>query len=177
MIIFGNKVFASVKIVFNPFLKIVSSQIVPFKGRILIDGLDLSRVPLAELRSRGVAVVTQDPLLFAGSLRRNLDPFSEYKEAELIEVLTRVRMLEFAKQSLLLDGDTDDTSQDPLEFVIAERGNNLSAGDFSKLFMRQEKENDIRNFSGQKQLLAIAQAILRKPRVLLFDEATAALDR
>ena len=49
-------------------------------GTIEIDGVDTGTLPLAELRSR-VAIIPQDPVLFSGSLRSNLDPFSEYEES------------------------------------------------------------------------------------------------
>lgn len=60
-------------------------------GRITIDGLDIGGVPLSTLRSR-MSVIPQDPVLFTGTVRRNLDPFGEYQDDALWDVLAQVRL-------------------------------------------------------------------------------------
>lgn len=61
-------------------------------GRIEIDGVDIGRVKLANLRSR-LTIIPQDPMLFAGTVRRNLDPFSEHSDEELWAALGLVRLV------------------------------------------------------------------------------------
>ncbi|CAJ1383184.1 unnamed protein product [Effrenium voratum] len=59
------------------------------EGRILIDGVDISKIGLGKLR-KAVAVVPQDPLLIAGTVQQNLDPFSEHSDFELETILDKV---------------------------------------------------------------------------------------
>jgi len=63
----------------------------PRSGSIAIDGVDLATVSLEQLRSR-VGLIPQDPVLFTGSVRYNLDPFTEATDAQLWEALEQVRM-------------------------------------------------------------------------------------
>ena len=58
-------------------------------GNILIDGQDTRNIGLAKLRSN-IAVIPQDPVLFSGNIRSNLDPFDEFEDSELSSVLVRV---------------------------------------------------------------------------------------
>jgi ABC-type multidrug transport system fused ATPase/permease subunit len=60
----------------------------PSGGVITIDGIDICKIGVHDLRKR-IAVIPQDPVLFSGTLRTNLDPFDEYTDAELWEVLER----------------------------------------------------------------------------------------
>ncbi|POM75559.1 ABC Superfamily [Phytophthora palmivora] len=86
------------------------------RGSVAIDGLDISRLKLHNLR-RSLAIIPQDPVLFSGPLRENLDPFGEYSDAEIWAVLQQVHMAEsLAKWGAGLD------------FEVSECGDNLSVG-------------------------------------------------
>ena len=61
----------------------------PYEGQLFIDGIDVLTLPLHTLRSR-LAIVPQDPVLFKGSIRSNLDPFDQYEEEDLWAALRKV---------------------------------------------------------------------------------------
>ncbi|CEM14566.1 unnamed protein product [Vitrella brassicaformis CCMP3155] len=114
------------------------------EGSITVDGIDVRWVGLHHLRSR-LSVIPQDPILFSGSLRQNLDPFNERSDEELWETLRRVHL---AKEVKALPGQ--------LNAILSEKGENLSLG--------------------QRQLLCVGRALLRHAKVVMLDEATAAVD-
>ncbi len=92
-------------------------RIIPLSaGSITIGGTDISRVPLHVLR-RSIAIIPQDPILFTGSIRSNLDRYSEHTDSEIWEALRRVNMSEIVKG--LKDG---------LAFSVQENGTNFSQG-------------------------------------------------
>ncbi|XP_039496011.1 multidrug resistance-associated protein 1 isoform X6 [Drosophila santomea] len=113
-------------------------------GRISIDGVDIASMGLHMLRSR-LTIIPQDPVLFSGSLRINLDPFEIKTDDEIWEALELSHLKSFVKS--LAAG---------LNHEISEGGENLSVG--------------------QRQLVCLARALLRKTKVLVLDEATAAVD-
>ncbi|XP_047989436.1 multidrug resistance-associated protein 1 isoform X3 [Leguminivora glycinivorella] len=113
-------------------------------GRILIDGIDISTIGLHQLRSR-ITIIPQDPVLFSGTLRMNLDPFDAYSDDDIWRSLEHAHLKNFVQG--LSAG---------LRHEIAEGGENLSVG--------------------QRQLVCLARALLRKTPLLVLDEATAAVD-
>ena len=113
-------------------------------GKIFIDGIDTSTVPLRTLRSR-LGIIPQDPVIFSASVRFNLDPFEAYSDIQIWGVLKSVDMKEHV---LSLPGK--------LSEEVAEGGDNFS--------------------TGQRQLICIARALLRTPKILVLDEATASID-
>lgn len=62
-------------------------------GKVLVDGVDVSSIGLNDVRGRNMCIIPQDPLLFAGTLRRNMDPFNQHSEGEILSALEAVQML------------------------------------------------------------------------------------
>uniref|UniRef100_A0A665WLW5 Multidrug resistance-associated protein 1 n=1 Tax=Echeneis naucrates TaxID=173247 RepID=A0A665WLW5_ECHNA len=114
------------------------------EGHIFIDGVDIAQLGLHDLRSR-ITIIPQDPVLFSGSLRMNLDPFDNYDDDDVW------RALELSHLKTFVSGLPDGLSHE-----CSEGGENLSVG--------------------QRQLLCLARALLRKTKILVLDEATAAVD-
>jgi len=110
-----------------------------------LKSIDTSKLGLKRLRS-SIAVIPQDPVLFSGSVRTNLDPFNHHPDDKLVDVLKRVGLW-MTEQFSCIRSLNDDVMQD---------GENFSVG--------------------QRQLLVIARALLDGAGIVICDEATAAID-
>eukprot|EP00004_Rigifila_ramosa_P012441 TRINITY_DN2693_c0_g1_i2.p1 TRINITY_DN2693_c0_g1~~TRINITY_DN2693_c0_g1_i2.p1 ORF type:complete len:1252 (+),score=315.24 TRINITY_DN2693_c0_g1_i2:1186-4941(+) len=116
----------------------------PSGGTIIIDGRDVSKMPLDELRG-SLSIIPQEPVLFKGTIRSNMDPFNLYSDDQLWTAI-RTAHLEATVSALPLK----------LDAPVLEHGRNFSLG--------------------QKQLFCLARVILKDSKILVLDEATAALD-
>ncbi|KAM9012500.1 multidrug resistance-associated protein 1 isoform 7-T8 [Ara ararauna] len=114
------------------------------EGEIIIDGVNIAKIGLHDLRFK-ITIIPQDPILFSGSLRMNLDPFDQHSDEDIWRSLELAHLKNFVS-----------SLPDKLNHDCAEGGENLSVG--------------------QRQLVCLARALLRKSKILVLDEATAAVD-
>lgn len=136
-------------------------------GRICLDGVDTANLPLHTYRSHVCATIPQQPLLVAGSVRLNLDPTGVHSDAELLSVLAKCGLRTATATDRLADATSGGSIRSlehaahlrrslSLDDPVAAGGSNLSVG--------------------ERQLLALSRTLLRRPQVLLVDEAASAAD-
>ena len=120
-------------------------------GTIEIDGVDISSIGTHDLRSK-LAIIPQDPTLFRGTVRSNLDPLNQHSDLEMWAALRQANLVADDEVSAA-DGGTGRVT---LDGVVDEEGRNFS--------------------HGQRQLMALARALVRGSRIIVCDEATSSVD-
>ncbi|KAJ4953829.1 hypothetical protein NE237_030661 [Protea cynaroides] len=116
----------------------------PKEGTIEIDDVDICKIGLHDLRSR-LSIIPQDPTMFEGTVRGNLDPLKQYSDNDIWEALDKCQL-----------GDLVRAKEEKLDSTVVENGENWSAG--------------------QRQLVCLGRALLKRSSILVLDEATASVD-
>lgn len=163
-----------------------------------IDGIDITTIGLQDLRSR-LTLIPQEAVLFTGTVRTNLDPFNQHTDSECMDALERVQMVNtfastrpsavpsrigspFPGSATPVPGASIDAGARPilaasvLDLVVTkDTASEETRVDSGRLGVTLETKvsQGGHNFSaGQRQLLAMARALLRRSKIIIMDEVS-----
>ena len=162
----------------------------PTAGSAFLDGIDITSMGVDDLRSR-ITYIPQDAVLFSGTIKSNLDPFDEHSDEELYEALTRVNLgprsspstsRGVSRQASHLDVANHEGSSANLTVIHPDDGTSAPSGSKtpgkSSINLASEVSAGGSNFSqGQRQLIAMARALLRRSNLIVRSSSRLHADR
>lgn len=144
------------------------------RGQILIDGINILDVNLQQVREM-ITIIPQEQTLFRGTLRYNIDPQKLATDAQILDLLQKAGLAELIMK---IERTQSQSPPDDEQSVMTDEGtNDLAASDSDEKLLNLEIYSDGSNLSsGEKSLICICRAILKKNKIILLDEATANID-